>query len=106
MKDSDFIQQETQVRDTVGNRWIKCRFCGEIGRDDMFISYGGAGTLNMGTCRECAANNPDYICWLREMMKCKERKRHRRRWILLNLCSGRDIAERSLRRRLAYPLVL
>lgn len=68
MKDSDFIQQETQVRDTVGNRWIKCRFCGEIGRDDMFISYGGAGTLNMGTCRECAANNPDFIHWLQDFL--------------------------------------
>lgn len=106
MEDSDFNQEETQVRDAEGHRWVKCRFCGKIAKEEKFVSYGGEGCINLGACRECAANNPDYICWLREMMKCKERKRHRRRWILLNLCSGRDIAERSLRRRLAYPLVL
>ena len=53
-------QQETQVRDAYGNRWIKCEFCGKIAKDSEFSSYGGAiGVhLNLGTCKECAANNP------------------------------------------------
>lgn len=53
-------QQETQVRDTYGNRWIKCEFCGKVAKDTEFSSYGGAiGVhLNLGTCRECVAHNP------------------------------------------------
>lgn len=57
---SDLKQQETQVRDAYGKRWIKCEFCGKIAMESEFVSYGGAiGVhLNLGTCRECAANNP------------------------------------------------
>ena len=53
-------QQETQVRDAYGNRWIRCEFCGTIAKDSEFSSYGGAiGVhLNLGTCKKCAANNP------------------------------------------------
>ncbi|MDD6155412.1 MAG: topoisomerase DNA-binding C4 zinc finger domain-containing protein [Lachnospiraceae bacterium] len=53
-------QQETQVRDAYGNRWIKCEFCGKIAKDSEFSSYGGAiGVhLNLGTCKECSAHNP------------------------------------------------
>lgn len=53
-------QQETQVRDAYGNRWIKCEYCGKIAKDSEFSSYGGAiGVhLNLGTCKECATNNP------------------------------------------------
>lgn len=53
-------QQETQVRDAYGNRWIKCEFCGKIAKDSEFLSYGGAiGVhLNLGTCKECSAHNP------------------------------------------------
>lgn len=52
-------QQETHVRDADGKRWIKCEFCGKIANESEFVSYGGAiGVhLNLGTCRECAANN-------------------------------------------------
>lgn len=66
MEDCDFIQQEVQVRDAAGNRWIKCRFCGLIAKEGAFVSYGGAGHINSGTCRECAANSPDFICWVQE----------------------------------------
>lgn len=57
---SNLEQQETQVRDADGNRWIKCEFCGKIAMESEFSSYGGAiGVhLNLGTCKECSANNP------------------------------------------------
>ena len=56
--ESNFSQQETQVRDAAGNRWIKCEFCGKIAMENEFNSYGGAGHINLGTCKECSANNP------------------------------------------------
>lgn len=55
---SNFLQQETQVRDAAGNRWIKCEFCGKIAMENEFNSYGGVGHINLGTCKECSANNP------------------------------------------------
>lgn len=57
--ESNFVQQETQVRDAEDNRWIKCEFCGKIAKESEFISYGGAGHINLGTCKECSVNNPD-----------------------------------------------
>lgn len=56
--ESNFSQQETQVRDADGNRWIKCEFCGKIAMEGEFGSYGGKGRVNLGTCRDCAANHP------------------------------------------------
>lgn len=56
--ESNFSQQETQVRDAAGNRWIKCEFCGKIAMESEFSTYGGAGHINLGTCKECSANNP------------------------------------------------
>lgn len=55
---SNFSQQETQVRDAAGNRWIKCEFCGKIAMESEFSTYGGVGHINLGTCKECSANNP------------------------------------------------
>ncbi|MBQ5851022.1 MAG: topoisomerase DNA-binding C4 zinc finger domain-containing protein [Lachnospiraceae bacterium] len=55
--ESNFSQQETQVRDAAGNRWIKCEFCGKIAMENEFNSYGGAGHINLGTCKECSAND-------------------------------------------------
>ncbi len=53
-------QQETQVKDPEGNRWIKCEFCGKIAKEPEFPSYGGpVGVhLNLGICKECYKNNP------------------------------------------------
>ena len=53
-------QQETQVRDSEGNRWIKCEYCGKMAVDSEFSSYGGpiGIHLNLGTCKECLAKNP------------------------------------------------
>lgn len=56
--EANFSQQETQVRDAEGNRWIKCEFCGKIAKESEFTSYGGAGHINLGTCKDCSDNNP------------------------------------------------
>jgi len=56
--ESNFTQQETQVRDAEGNRWFKCKFCGKIGMEKDFPSYGGPGEINLGTCYDCNRNNP------------------------------------------------
>lgn len=56
--ESNFSQQETQVRDAEGNRWIKCEFCGKIAKENEFTSYGGVGHINLGTCKECSDHNP------------------------------------------------
>jgi len=72
--ESNFTQQETQVKDAEGNRWIKCEFCGKIAKDNEFISYGGVGHVNLGTCKECSANNPNVKLKLEEMAaspRCK-----------------------------------
>ena len=49
-----FIQQETQVRDLDGNRWIKCEQCGAVMLDRYFPDYGGSGKMNLGICSECS----------------------------------------------------
>ncbi len=56
--ESSLEQQETQVRDAEGNRWIKCEYCGKIAKDAEFTSYGGkiGVHLNLGTCKECSNN--------------------------------------------------
>ncbi len=51
-------QQEFQVRDVDGNRWIKCEVCGKIAIETEFSTYGGPGHINLGTCKECYDNNP------------------------------------------------
>lgn len=56
--ESGLEQQETPVRDSDGNRWVRCEFCGKIATDAAFSSYGGAGHVNLGTCKECSDNNP------------------------------------------------
>ena len=52
--ESGFKQQDTPIRDAFGNRWIKCEFCGEIAKEEKFVSYGGAGHINLRTCKQCA----------------------------------------------------
>lgn len=49
-----FYQQETQVIDPDGNRWVKCRYCGRVDKTTAFSSYGGRrGSVNLGTCKIC-----------------------------------------------------
>ena len=52
-------QQEKQVRDLQGRRWLKCKFCEKIAPDSDFSSYGGPNHINLGICRECQRNNPE-----------------------------------------------
>ncbi len=52
-------QQEEQVRDTQGRRWVKCEFCGKIALESKFSSYGGMHHINLGICYECQKNNPE-----------------------------------------------
>jgi len=58
--EEELNQQEKQVMDPYGNRWIRCEYCGKNAIETEFSAYGGAiGVhLNLGTCKECAANNP------------------------------------------------
>ena len=46
-------QQETQVIDPDGNSWVKCRYCGRVDKTTAFSSYGGRGSVNLGTCKIC-----------------------------------------------------
>lgn len=58
IQEADFEQNEFQVRDCSGNRWVKCDYCGKIKPDTEFSSYGGLGHMNKGTCKECSDRNP------------------------------------------------
>ena len=49
-----FTQQDTQIRDSRGVRWIKCEICGQILPSDKFVSYGGLNHINLGTCNDCS----------------------------------------------------
>ncbi|GAB6174530.1 hypothetical protein JCM15765_40080 [Paradesulfitobacterium aromaticivorans] len=51
------IQQETQVRDSLGRRWIKCEICGAVETEDKFGSYGGINHINLGVCYNCSRKN-------------------------------------------------
>lgn len=55
--ESKFSQQERQVRDADGNRWVKCEYCGKIAMESEFSSYGGKNHINLGTCKDCSANS-------------------------------------------------
>lgn len=50
-------QQEIQVRDSTGQRWVKCECCGLVAPEDQFSSLGGAGRINLGTCQQCNDRN-------------------------------------------------
>lgn len=49
----NFEEQKTQIRDSYGRRWIKCKYCNKIGTDEAFVSYGGSKEVNLGTCYDC-----------------------------------------------------
>ena len=46
-------QQQEQVRDATGVRWVKCELCGSVETEDKFWSYGGTNHVNLGTCYKC-----------------------------------------------------
>ena len=45
-------QQNFQVRDSSGRRWIKCECCGKVALADDFHSYGGPNHVNLGVCED------------------------------------------------------
>lgn len=49
-----FTQQDAQIRDSRGVRWIKCEMCGEVLPSDKFVSYGGTNHINLGMCYNCS----------------------------------------------------
>ncbi len=53
LRSSLISRGETQVIDPDGNRWVKCRYCGRGGQTTAFSSYGGRGSVNLGTCKIC-----------------------------------------------------
>lgn len=46
-------QQEEPVRDSSGERWIKCEKCGKIALSSDFVVYGGEGKATLGECYDC-----------------------------------------------------
>ena len=49
-----FTQQEHQIRDSSGRRWVQCELCGEIKLESEFGSYGGINHVNLGVCYKCS----------------------------------------------------
>lgn len=52
IKDRDF-NTSSRVMDTFGFRWLICKKCGEICREDLMASFGGSDGLNRGICKKC-----------------------------------------------------
>lgn len=50
-------QQDKQVRDKNGKRWLQCEICNKIDAEDAFFSYGGKNHLNLGICNDCKNKN-------------------------------------------------
>lgn len=46
-------QQITLVKDSRGNRWIKCEYCGNVDTEGEFVTYGGMNHINLGRCKKC-----------------------------------------------------
>ena len=40
--------------DKFNRRWLKCKNCGAIKREDEMLSYGGRGSENKGICKNCS----------------------------------------------------
>lgn len=72
--ESQFGQQETQVRDEEGNRWIKCEFCGMIAKEENFVSYGGKDRINLGICKKCAKDHSAFEIEMLESVKTVNKK--------------------------------
>ena len=49
-----FTQQEHQIRDSSGRRWVQCELSGEIKLESEFGSYGGTNHVNLGVCYICS----------------------------------------------------
>ena len=52
-----FTQQEHQIRDSWGTRWVQCELCGVIKPESQFSSYGGTNHVNLGICYKCSCED-------------------------------------------------
>ena len=52
-----FVQQETQIKDSSGRRWVQCEICHEIKEVSEFSYYGGMNQVNLGKCSKCSRNS-------------------------------------------------
>lgn len=50
-------QQEEQVWDSNGRRWLRCSLCGKIDLENNFSIYGGPHQATVGICRDCTRKN-------------------------------------------------
>ena len=46
-------QQEHIVKDSMGERWVKCEKCGAIETTQHFGIYGGQNRATLGICNKC-----------------------------------------------------
>ncbi len=54
-----FTQQNRIIRDRYEKRWVMCKKCGKIKRQEEFVSYGGLMHINLGLCKECGRKQCD-----------------------------------------------
>lgn len=48
------IDSKTKIAyDEKGSRIVKCDICNKTADSDVFLVYGGIGTVNRGYCRAC-----------------------------------------------------
>lgn len=50
---SKMNQQQKQVWDSSGERWIRCEICGKIALSSDFVIYGGKDKATLGECYDC-----------------------------------------------------
>lgn len=44
---------DVKAVDSAGNRWVKCKICGNVDLSHNFASYGGGKPYNIGECSKC-----------------------------------------------------
>ena len=57
--------QSEVIRDKRGIRWVKCQICDLVAPEDRFGTYGGAGKMNLGICKECS-KKPETLEMIRK----------------------------------------
>lgn len=50
LKTLDFYQNNQSIIDSQNKRWYRCKYCGKIGTESDFYTYGGPNSLNLGIC--------------------------------------------------------
>lgn len=82
--DDGFTQQDKPIRDAAGIRWIKCKYCRKIAKESEFVSYGGAGMVNLGTCYDCRGKHNEE----HETSQQQEPEKKKFNYRVCPLCGG------------------